>query len=128
MKNCKIIIKSQGDGWTDDKRILGTIDEKDGVYTLSYILDGDKCLLKIYPSKVEQKREGELNINVQFINQTKTQCQINSMGLVGGYSIFTKEIIFNCQKAGCSLTLIYLSGDDKEQIKLTLTAIYTEKI
>ncbi|MBE7088999.1 MAG: DUF1934 domain-containing protein [Clostridiales bacterium] len=128
MKNCKIIIKSQGDGWADNKRTKGTIFEKDGVYTLSYVLDGDDCRIKISPSKVIQTRQGELNITVEFIKNSKTQCQINSMGLAGGYSIFTKEIIFNCQRAGCSLTLNYLSGDDKEQIKLTLTAIYTENI
>lgn len=120
----KVNINSCGGGWSDEKITEGVLTVADsGEISLAYALDGDSCNLTVKDGKVTQTRRGEQCVNVTFIKGLSTQCTVGSGGLSGSYEVFTRKLEYVSGKGGFRLSLEYLSGSDKELIRLTLTAV-----
>lgn len=119
----RINITSNGANWSDNKTCEGDVTFSDDTVIINYTLDGDKCTLTVGRGKVIQKRTGAQNVNVQFEEGKKTSCTLGSGGLSGSFEILTEKIKFVSGKGGLRLNLEYLSGNDREHVSLTLTAL-----
>lgn len=119
----KIIISSYGNGWSDEQACEGEVTFSGGAVAINYTLDGDNCMLTVDGGKVIQRRIGAQNVNIQFEEGKKTDCTFGSGGLSGSFEVLTKKIKFISGKSGLKLYLEYLSGNDREQINLTFTAL-----
>lgn len=120
---CKVNIRSVGNGWTDTKLTDGKFSEADGTVRINYLLDGDECRLTVEGKKVTQERRGGQYVKINFEEGKKTECVIGSGGLTGSFEIFTRSIRFISGKGGYKLSLEYINGSDKEPIKLDFTAV-----
>jgi hypothetical protein len=123
---CKLTIASHGNGWSDKVTDVGQMNIEDGVATVNYKIDGDLCNLTISEEFVEQERKGENNIKISFRQGEKTLCIIGDDELRGGYSVFTKTLTSKVGTLGCNVSLNYISGNDNEEINLTIRAIYNK--
>ena len=123
----KVIIKSRGNGWTDEKVTEGKICEIEDGVKLAYSLEGDECVLSLFSGKVIQERRGEQSLKISFEEGKYSDCIIGEGNLCGSYKIFTRKMEFLHGKNGFSLSLEYENGSDKEIINLFLTAYCKEK-
>ena len=57
--NYKVIIRSEGRGWTDEKITEGKVSQVKNGVRLAYSLDGDGCELIANAKRVVQKRSGD---------------------------------------------------------------------
>lgn len=89
---------------------------------ISYVLDGDDCTLELSPDRAEQTRRGGVNLRLSFSAGGKTACIIGDDSLRGGYEIFTERLDCMIKSKGFSAEIEYLSGDDKEKIKVKIRA------
>ena len=119
---CRVTINSQSESFNDEKQTEGRFTSDGEGVRLSYKLDGDDCVLTADGKTITQTRTGANNIRLTFRKGERTQCILTSGGMSGSFEIFTDEIKFTEDKNGFKLFLKYLSGGDREKIKLTLTA------
>lgn len=120
--NYKVIIRSDGRGWTDEKITEGEVSQVGNGVRLLYSLDGDGCELTANAKRVVQKRSGDQSVAIEFVEGKSTECVIGSGSFRGSYKIFTKSLKFVSGKNGFKLSLEYENGSDGELIKLILTA------
>ena len=120
--NYKVIIRSEGRGWTDEKITEGKVSQVKNGVRLAYSLDGDGCALIANAKRVVQKRSGDQCVAIEFVEGKITKCEIGSGSFRGSYNIFTKSLKFASGKNGFKLSLEYENGSDGELIKLVLTA------
>lgn len=118
---CTVVIRSRGRGWTDEKITCGELVKTADSEELSYLLDGDHCVLTISESGLVQKRRGIENIIITFKEGKYTECTIGE-GILGSYKIFTRKAEVVRRNKGLHIALNYESGEDREPIFLTLTA------
>lgn len=123
----KVVIRSRGRGWADERITEGSLCETGDGLRLNYSLDGDECVLYADPSKAVQERRGEQCVRVSFEEGKYTDCVIGVGGEYGSYKIFTRKSELLRGKHWFGLSLEYESGTDKELIKLDLTAYGKEK-
>lgn len=124
MKMYGINIVSCGRDWKDDITTEGDVHlTDDGLLTVCYTLDGDECTLTVDGGKVVQRRRGVQNVHIEFEEGKYTDCTFGNGGFTGAYKIFTDKIKLIRSKAGMRLSLDYLSGDDREPVKLKFTAL-----
>ena len=123
----KVIIRSRGNGWTDEKVTEGKICETQSGVELVYSLDGDECVLRISNGKAVQERRGVQSLKITFEEGKYSDCVIGEGDMSGSYKIFTRKLEFLRGKSGFSLSLEYENGSDKEVINLVLTAYRKEK-
>ena len=120
--NYKVIIRSEGRGWTDEKITEGKVSQVKNGVRLAYSLDGDGCELIANAKRVVQKRSGDQCVAIEFVEGKITKCKTCSGSFRGSYNIFTKSLKFASGKNGFKLSLEYENGSDGELIKLVLTA------
>lgn len=123
----KVIIRSRGNGWTDEKVTEGELFETQNKVKLVYALDGDNCVLEITEGRAVQTRRGEQCLKITFEEGKYSDCVIGEGNMSGSYKIFTRKIEFLRGKNGFSLSLEYENGSDREIINLKLTAHIKEK-
>lgn len=124
---CKVIIRSRGSGWTDEKISEGELIKTQKGVRLNYILDGDECVLRAENGKALQERRGAQRIKISFKEGEFSDCVIGEGEMRGLYKIFTRRLEFFCGKNGFKLSLEYENGSDREIINLDLTAYGKEK-
>jgi hypothetical protein len=120
--NCKIKISSSGNGWKDNRSCDGTYHLGEGMFSLEYTLDGDKCRFVCTPDEAFQTRSGSVTINISFLKGRQTECVLLSSQGTGGYRVYTKQLTYRAEENGAVAELVYLSGEDKEKIKLRIEA------
>ncbi|MBO5328259.1 MAG: DUF1934 family protein [Clostridia bacterium] len=121
---CKIIIKTVGEGWQDELKCNAEFLTVNGARQILYKIQNDDSVLLIEEDKVVQKRRGEVNVDLLFIEGKTTPCKIITQGLNGGYNVFTESVEKTPLKNGYKLQLNYVNDYSNEKIKLTLFAIF----
>lgn len=121
--NCKVILKSQSDNFSEQVKSSGRITEENGRVTVDYAIDGDKCRIVISKEGVIQRREGSVCVSVRFVEGRETVCTVGTEGLSGSYKIFTERIEYSRKRGGLGLKLCYLSGEEGERITINLGVI-----
>lgn len=124
--NCKITVKSEGNGWREEVKSDGFITfYKDG-FSAVYEIDGDRAEFKYSDGKCRQKRSGDQNIFIEFKEGAHTTLEISSSGLSGKYEIYTERLKYLIGKGGVKVSLNYISGEE-ERIYLTFCAVLTDR-
>lgn len=124
--NCKITVKSEGNGWRQEVKSGGFITFfKDG-FSAVYEIDGDRAEFKYSDGKCRQKRTGDQNIFIEFEESARTFLEISSSGLSGKYEIYTERLKYITGKGGVKVSLYYNSGKE-ERIFLTFCAVLTDR-
>ena len=119
----KVNIRSNGNGWVDERTATGTVSSGENAFTLNYFIDGDECALTYNDGKITQIRRGGNCLRLDFEEGKCTSCVIGSGEVCGSYEIYTRRINFLSGKGGYKLTLEYEGGADRELIILNLTAV-----
>ncbi len=121
--DCRVNIRSSGDGWSEDIGTEGKISFSDGALCLNYTLKGDGCSLTFKNGAATQIRRGLQCLSLSFIEGQKTNCVIGEGGLCGSFGITTSKLKIVSGKGGFRLSLEYISGTDGEKVNLVLTAV-----
>lgn len=124
---CKVIIRSAGGNWTDEVKSLGDFKKTEDGYEISYKIAEDSCIIKIDKNSVVQRRKGDTNVEISFCKGKKTECKISTGGFSGGYEVITESVVHSLKKGGFRLELKYINGLEREKIRLTLTAVFTQE-
>ena len=123
MDKYRINIVSSGRDWNDEISTEGDLTSADGLITVGYLLDGDKCTLTAEGGRIVQERRGGQNVHIEFEEGKYTECTFGSGGFTGKYEVFTDKMKMICTKAGFRLVLGYISGSDREYVNLKFTAL-----
>lgn len=118
----KIKIRSFGNGWKDEKNLSGTVIYGEEIVA-RYSLDGDECTFTCSENGAVQRRRGGQNITISFERGKFTECVIGEGNLAGAFKVFTRDVSLTRGKGGFRIVLDYESGEDREKIKLELTAL-----
>lgn len=127
MTDCRLTISSRGAGWESNNVTRGRMHVEGGCARIEYALDGDDCTLFLTPRRIEQTRRGEVNIKLSFVCGSETACILGEGGAHGGYAIFTERLSCLVGSKGASAEIDYLSGDDREKIKVKIRAFALAK-
>lgn len=122
-QNVNVKIDSRGDGWSDLKTAEGRLVNDGKSIKLCYVLDGDECALVIRGGKITQTRRGNQFVDIAFVEGRTTSCTVGCCGFTGSFEVFTEKADCVFGEDGLRLDFDYLSGAEKERIKLTLTAV-----
>ena len=126
MELYEIKIKSEGNGWKSCVSAVGEVSFGKEL-CVKYSLDGDECEFITDGRTAVQRRRGVQNILITFICGRSTRCVLGRGDLTGSYAVYTKKLKLVRGEEGFSLLLEYLSGNEKEKIKLNFKAIKNKK-
>jgi uncharacterized beta-barrel protein YwiB (DUF1934 family) len=121
--NCQIKIKSTGNDWENSHKGKGCLTQTENGFCVDYEYEGDTCHFAVEGNNAVQSRTGGINLQIHFLLNQQTQCTFSSSHGSGGFAVYTKKLVHTFQPQKATVELVYLSGSDKERVRLWLEAI-----
>ncbi len=118
----KISIHSLAGGEEHNFRTFGELEFLNGGFIVNYRLDGDDCVLEYADMRAVQRRSGRLTFIMQFCEGEETECVLSEGGSKFVFPVFTSVMGVSMTEEGCTLTLKYLQGEEREDTELVFSA------
>lgn len=98
-----------------------------GAVVLSYNFDDADYKLEIGGGYMSQKRTGDVNLFMQFIEGRSTLCRIEDGANTGAFSLFTKRLKVNFTNSGFNAECVYSDGEGGADTRLLIKAYLLEQ-
>lgn len=118
---CKVVLC--GEDKTQNLSCIGDLILSEKCFTLSYIFDGNCCLLAYDGKILRHEKKGEIPVCIEFVANKKSLCKIGEGGFCGEIPVFTKDLKVQFGAKKISVAVGYeLGGEEK------LMQIYAESL
>ena len=118
----KINIHAAADCGERNFRIHGELEFSKFGFSVSYSLDGDDCILEFNGVRAVQRRSGRLTFIMEFAEGEETECVLSEGGAKFVFPVFTETLGASISEEGCTLSLDYLQGEERERTELLFIA------
>ncbi len=99
----------------------GAYTQEDGCFSLSYVHEGDRIMLRFSGDRATMLREGETTLEMAFAPNEQTQMSLAGQGLHGNVPVLTEKYLFIRQEKGyffaLSYTILYPQQEQKFLLK-----------
>ena len=118
----KINIHTAADCGEQNFRTHGELEFSEFGFSVSYRLDGDDCILEFDGVRAVQRRSGRLTFIMEFGEGEETECVLSEGGAKFVFPVFTETLGASISEEGCTLSLDYLQGEERERTELVFIA------
>lgn len=110
---CKVLIC--GEDKTQNFSCEGElIFSKEG-FSLSYVFEGNKCLLEYNGEILRHQTKGEIPVKIDFVANGKSVCKIGGDGFCGEIPVVTKFLNVTTDAEKLCVAVVYgLNGEEKK--------------
>ena len=109
---CKVVIL--GEDKTQNHSCVGELILSGKMFSLSYIFEGDSCLLTYDGEILQHEKKGEIPVYMQFIENKSTLCKVGEGEYRFEIPVFTNCLKVQTDPKSVNIEIVYeLAGEDK---------------
>ena len=113
---CKVVIF--GEDKTQKFSCEGELILRKAGFSLSYVFDGNKCLLSYDGEILYHQQKGEIPVNLEFVANKKTLCKIGEGNFCGEFPVLTHILQVQLGTQNISVNVVYELNGDKKQMQI----------